>query len=171
MTEEAREPEKKLELVEETEAEESNPEEPTQEAESQEEMLEEEEVDHPVDRLVACMEEIMVQEKRLASKNSGNLKYELANNVYPLLRTAFSAVIDFIDANEPDENDEIQKMIEENVKVGMENCKRLMLIDDEFGAAIASILSPERQSDYTDVISWAKKSVEETEKAQSQTKH
>jgi len=164
MTEEAREPEKKLEIVTETE--------PKEEEQEQEEIIEEEEeVDHPVDRLVACMEEIMVQEKRLVSKTPHNLKYELANNVYPLLRTAFSAIIDFIDATEPDENEEIQKMIEENVKVAMENCKKLINIDEEFGAAIASILSPSHKSDYEDVLAWAKKSVEETEKAQSQTKH
>jgi molecular chaperone GrpE (heat shock protein) len=161
MPNEAREP-----AEENQEIEEETTEEETEEQEEQLEGIGESDI-HPADRLLECVKEILNQEKRLQKKNIHNLKYELQNNIYPLLRVAISAIIDYIDATESEKeeaeiDEKVQEAVRKSVEIAIDNCKRLVKINEEFGEPIMELLTDELKSDYTSVVEWAKSSIEQT---------
>lgn len=136
----------------------------TQGGKGEDQDYEEGDLDHPADRLTACVEEILSQEKRLSNRNAGNLKYELVNNIYPLMRTAFSALIDYMDGMDGDEEDEeVEKAIQESLRVGVENCQKLVALNESIGGKLKEIMSEEERVDYDSVIDWARKSIEQAE--------
>lgn len=168
--EQAREPQEEPKETQETQEE---PEEELLEGQEDGEEYEEDEERegmeiHPADRIMDCIREILNQEKRLASKNAGSVKYELQNNIYPLMKTAFAAMLDFIDATENETEQEevdeqIRQAVEENVKIAIENCRKLVKIDEEFGEQILGVLSDDAKEKYHSVVDWAKSSIETTQ--------
>lgn len=72
--------------------EESGPDEGTEEEEDGDE-----EEPHPADVLRDAILDIDKQIKRLGSRRSGDLKFELINNLYPIMAQGFSAIFDYIE--------------------------------------------------------------------------
>jgi ABC-type Zn2+ transport system substrate-binding protein/surface adhesin len=104
--------------------------------EEEEEENQEEGEEHPIDKLSLIIEDIESQERRLSNRNAGDLKYELTKNIYPILKSIISSVIElaFNDDDEENENDsdenenmeEIEKAIENETKEIKEICKIIL---------------------------------------------
>jgi len=142
------------------------PEEKTEVEEENEEEEEEGEQDHPVDFLADLIGEIEKQEKRLRAKNPHNLRQELMNNVYPIIKSAISAVIEWMigiedgtigGSNEPDE--EVQKIIIETAKKTVSICKKIVELDGD----VVELL-PDNKI-WPEIASWAKDTIEKSKDA------
>jgi len=123
--------------------------------------------DHPADRLMVCFEEVEEQEKRLANRRAGDLKYELVNNVYPIIRQLISAVLDFMDDLEPAAETEIteeqEREIRKSMELAVENCGFIV----ELGEYLKNnkIEIPEDLRDRLGhAITWAKTTIENSKK-------
>lgn len=131
------------------------------EIKNQEEQEEQEELrDHPADRLMACFNEVEEQEKRLSNRRAGDLKYELTNNVYPIIRQVISAVLDFIDDIESVEiTDEQEEELKKSMETAVNNCKMITEICDYIESN--NIQLPEQMKNNARIVSdWAKKTIE-----------
>jgi hypothetical protein len=89
-----------------------NPEKDGEEDEEEDEDDEEEEDDendddlpHPADILESVIDEIERQGKRLNSRRSGDLKFELTNNIYPILHRMSEAILGLIEMIEDEEEE------------------------------------------------------------------
>lgn len=123
--------------------------------------------DHPADRLMACFEEVEEQEKRLSNRRAGDLKYELLNNVYPIIRQLISSVLDFMDDLEPGPEAEIteeqEQEIRKSMELAVENCRFIV----ELGEYLENnkIEMPEAlRGRLGNAIAWAKTTVENSKK-------
>ncbi len=116
--------------------------------------------DHPADRLMACFNEVEEQEKRLANRRAGDLKYELTNNVYPIIRQVISAVLDFIDDIEVPEITEEQEIeLRKSMELAVENCKAIVEII-EYLESNKSDIPENMKNNMKKVSDWAKQTIE-----------
>ena len=139
-----------------------------EEGEEEEGEEEEEELEHPIDSLAGVIEEIDNQLTRMVKRNRNptNLKNELVNNVYPLLRQGFQAIIDWMSAIEGSDDDDEQTEIEEmqnlqkemfkEFETNIQNCELLISIEETIKKAL---LSADREK-FEEIISWAKLMIE-----------
>jgi DNA primase catalytic subunit len=124
--------------------------------------IQEEISDHPADRLLACLQEVEEQEKRLINRRSGDLKYELTNNVYPIIKQIISATLDFIDGVEVDDaeiTDEQKEELKKSMKIAVENCKSIIEICNYIESSNINI-TEEIKNKISGVVNWAKQTIE-----------
>lgn len=123
--------------------------------------------DHPADRLMVCFEEVEEQEKRLTNRRSGDLKYELVNNVYPIIKQIISAVLDFMDdfEQEPEITEESEHEIMKVIEQSIENCKYVVNLC-EYLEKNKIELPEEMRARMSEVVSWARTTIENSNKIQ-----
>ena len=126
---------------------------------SSEEEEDEEEGPHPLEILNEVIEDLESQQKRLGSKNAGNLKFELKNNVYPAILRIAAVLYDYIDYMESDEEseeDQAAAEMEEVIKEETEKielvCEAIMKVDEE----ITGSISDENAENWRVIVDWAK---------------
>jgi hypothetical protein len=130
----------------------------TQENEAEENEAEEEDEngDHPLDVLSSAIEDVNDQVKRLQNRRHGDLKFELMNNIYPIISKALVAVYEILydlDDTVNGENEqseaEIQAAIERETKRIKEACEKIMKVDLMFPTLATDM-------NWVDVTKWAK---------------
>jgi hypothetical protein len=101
------------------------------EQEEENEESEEEEITHPADTIEDVLSEIKKQTKRLSSRRSGDIKYELLNNIYPILNAISTALLDFIDMTEDDTPDINPEAAQKEGKDVLDAIKKLVEKDPD----------------------------------------
>jgi len=116
--------------------------------------------DHPAYRIRSVIEEIGIQQKRLANRNPRDLKSELKNNIYPMMEIAFEAIAEFIEyVDSPDYEEEIAQevlmdAVEETRGIASKILKIILSID---------VIKEDVMNDIVKVKKWAKDYLEKTE--------
>lgn len=115
--------------------------------------------DHPAYRIRSVIEEIGIQQKRLANRNPRDLKSELKNNIYPMMEIAFEAIAEFIEyVDSPDYEEEIaQEVLMEAVEETRDVAARILKIISSI-----SIVNEDVKDDVVKVKRWAKDYLEKT---------
>lgn len=116
--------------------------------------------DHPAYRIRSVIEEIGIQQKRLANRNPRDLKSELKNNIYPMMEIAFEAIAEFIEyVDSPDYEEEIaQEVLMEAVEETRDVANKILKIISSI-----SIVNEDVKDDVVKVKRWAKDYLEKTE--------
>lgn len=130
-------------------------------SEDQEEDEQEENEDHPLDRLSESIDKIEKQLVRLENRNAGNLKFELVNNVYPILFDALRAIYVWMSDVEDDlsaeQSDETSNEAEEGAEefqrsIKEESLKVIAVCDKIISSKETGAMSEE---DWQQVVDWA----------------
>ena len=118
---------------------------------------------HPGELIAQAQQEIADQLKRLESRNAGNLKFELVNNVYPIILGILDPLLhwmatieedlDELMADEPEGTEaidpEMQKAIEEGAKKVIGVCEKIVELEK----------TPNDPILMKDVSAWAKETL------------
>lgn len=125
--------------------------------------------DHPGRFISEALQEIQDQLKRLESRNSGNLKFELVNNVYPIIIKIVEPLLHWMagieeelddlteDDGEPEVDPEIQKAMEEGTKKLLNTCEKITKLEE----------NPTDPVLMKEVASWAKETLATAKQAQT----
>lgn len=116
---------------------------------------------HPGEVILSSINELKEQLKRLESRNSGNLKFELVNNVYPIILSIAESLIqwmagieedlDELMADEPEDevDPEVAKAMEEGTKKVIRICEKITKLEE----------TPNDPVLMKEVTSWAKETL------------
>jgi len=114
---------------------------------------------HPGELIAQAQQEIADQLKRLESRNAGNLKFELVNNVYPIILGILDPLLhwmatieedlDELMADEPEVDPEMQKALEEGAKKVIGVCEKIVELEK----------TPNDPILMKDVSAWAKETL------------
>jgi len=145
--------EEKTELIAEPAAEE-----PAEELEEEpaEELAEEsEEGDSPLDILEGTIDRIDKQIVRLQNRNAGNLKFELINNLYPIMSEAFTSILTWmaeLEDSVDDEDDDGQSAEEFQKTLRAESERVLSVCQKLISAKESGSMS---EDEWKMVVDWA----------------
>ena len=118
---------------------------------------------HPIDVMDEVLHEINRQKTRLKSKNAGTLKYELVNNIYPLMEVAIRAnmniLVDMAEAEENAINEEMAESIGRMIDV----CEKIMMLYE----TVEKKLEGEDKEIWEEIVDFAAEVTEKAEKLEN----
>jgi len=119
------------------------------------------EEEHPLETLAYVLEELEKQEKRCSSRKITNLSFELANNVYPLMRSAFEIIGSYMQdmEEEADEMQEQQAAFLAAVDDTRNVAEKILEIFDDKNTEIDGKF----ENDVSMIADWAEKFLKQTE--------